>query len=36
MGEVVPRCGVESLIKIVVRESVSRGVMGVRVGTSSQ
>jgi hypothetical protein len=31
MGEVVPRCGAGSLIKIVVRES-----MGVQVGTSSR
>jgi hypothetical protein len=36
MGEVVPRCGIGSLVKIVVRESVSRGVMGVQVGTLSQ
>jgi hypothetical protein len=27
MGEVVPRCGAGSLIKIVVRESMSQGVM---------
>jgi hypothetical protein len=27
MGEVVPRCGSGSLMKIVVRESMSQGVM---------
>jgi hypothetical protein len=31
MGEVVPRCGARSLMKIVVRESMSQGVMVVRV-----
>jgi hypothetical protein len=31
MGEVVPRCGAGSLIKIVVREGMSQGVMVVRV-----
>jgi hypothetical protein len=36
MGEVVPRCGVESLMKIIVRESMCQGVMGVQVSTSSQ
>jgi hypothetical protein len=36
MGEVVPRCGIGSLVKIVVRESVSRGVMGVQVHMSSR
>jgi hypothetical protein len=37
MGEVVPRCGARSLVKIIVRESLkSQRVMGVRVGTSSQ
>jgi hypothetical protein len=36
MGDVVPRCGVESLMKIVIRESMCQGVMGVQVRTSSQ
>jgi hypothetical protein len=36
MGEVVPRCGAGSPIKIVLRESVSQVVMVVRVGTSSR
>jgi hypothetical protein len=36
MGEMVSRCGAESLIKIVVRESMCQGVMGVQVGTSSR
>jgi hypothetical protein len=36
MGEVVPRCGVGYLIKIIVRESMCQGVMGVQVRTSSQ
>jgi hypothetical protein len=36
MGEVVPRCGAGSLIKIVVRESICQGVMGVQVRTSSR
>jgi hypothetical protein len=34
MGEVVPRCGVGNLIKIIVRESMCQGVMGVRVSMS--
>jgi hypothetical protein len=34
MGKVVPRCGARSLMKIIVRESISQGVMGVRVSTS--
>jgi hypothetical protein len=34
MGEVVPRCGAGSLMKIVVHESMCQGVMGVRVSTS--
>jgi hypothetical protein len=34
-GEVVPRSGAGSLIKIVVRKSVCRGVMSVQVSTSS-
>jgi hypothetical protein len=36
MGEVVPRCGAGSLIKIVFRESMCQGVMGVQVSTSSR
>jgi hypothetical protein len=37
MGELVPRCGAGSLVKIVVRESLkSQRVKCVRVGTSSQ
>jgi hypothetical protein len=36
IGEVVPRCGAGSLMKIVVWESMCQGVMGVQVGTSSQ
>jgi hypothetical protein len=36
MGEVVPRCGVRSLVKIIVRESMCQGVMDVQVGTSSR
>jgi hypothetical protein len=36
MGEVVPRCGAGSLIKIIVRESMCKGVMGVQVGTLSR
>jgi hypothetical protein len=36
MGEVVPRCGAGSPIKIVLRESMCQGVMGVRVCTSSR
>jgi hypothetical protein len=36
MGEVVPRCGAESLMKIIVRESMCQGIMGVRVSTSSR
>jgi hypothetical protein len=36
MGEVVPRCGARSLVKIVVRESVYEGVMGVQVCTLSR
>jgi hypothetical protein len=36
MGEVVPRCGAGSPIKIIVRESMCQGVMGVQVYTSSQ
>jgi hypothetical protein len=36
MGEEVPRCGIGSLVKIVVRESMCQGVMGVRVSTSSR
>jgi hypothetical protein len=35
-GEVVPRCGAGSLMKIVVRESMRQGVMGVQVSTSSR
>jgi hypothetical protein len=35
MGEVVPRCGAGSLIKIVVQKSMCQGVMDVQVGTSS-
>jgi hypothetical protein len=34
MGEVVPRCGAGSLIKIVVQESMCQGVMGVQVSMS--
>jgi hypothetical protein len=34
MGEVVPRCGAGSLMKIIVRESMCQGVMGVQVCTS--
>jgi hypothetical protein len=36
MGEVVPRCGAGSPIKIVLRESMSQVVMVMRVGTSSR
>jgi hypothetical protein len=37
MGEVVPRCGAGSLVKIVVRESLkSQRVKCVRLSTSSQ
>ena len=36
MGEVVPRCGAGSLMKIIVRESMCQGVMGVQVGTLSR
>jgi hypothetical protein len=36
MGEVVPRCGAGSLVKIVVRESICQGVMGVQFGASSR
>jgi hypothetical protein len=36
MGEVVPRCGAESLMKIIVRESMCQGFMGVQVSTSSR
>jgi hypothetical protein len=36
MGEVVPRCGAKSLMKIIVRESLCQGVMGVQVSTSSR
>jgi hypothetical protein len=32
----MPRCGAWSLVKIVVRESVSEGVMGVQVCTLSR
>jgi hypothetical protein len=35
-GEVVPRCGAGSLTKIVIRESMRQGVMGVQVSTSSR
>jgi hypothetical protein len=35
MGEVVPRCGAESLMKVVIRESMHPGVMGMRVDMSS-
>jgi hypothetical protein len=35
MGEVVPRCGAGSLMKIIVRDSLCQGVMGVQVRTSS-
>jgi hypothetical protein len=31
MGEVVPRCGAGSLTKIIVRESMCHGVMGMPV-----
>jgi hypothetical protein len=31
----MPRCGVRSLIKIVVRESMCQGVMDVQVSTST-
>jgi hypothetical protein len=34
MGEVVPRCGVGSLTKIIIRESMCHGVMDVPVSTS--
>jgi hypothetical protein len=36
MGEVVPRCGAGSLVKIVVQESICQGVMGVQFGASSR
>jgi hypothetical protein len=36
MGEVVPRCGAGSLIKIVIRESICQGVMDVQFGASSR
>jgi hypothetical protein len=36
MGEVVPRCGAGSLMKIIVQESMSQGVMGVQVSTLSR
>jgi hypothetical protein len=36
MGDVVLRCGVGSLMKIIVWESMCQGVMGVQVRTSSQ
>jgi hypothetical protein len=36
MGEVVPRCGAGSLMKIVVQESICQGFMGMKVCTSSQ
>jgi hypothetical protein len=36
MGEVVPRCGAGSLMKIVVPESMCQGVMGVQVRMSSR
>jgi hypothetical protein len=36
MGEVVPRCGAGSLVKIVVRESMRQGVKCVQVGTLSR
>jgi hypothetical protein len=36
MGEVVPRCGAGSFMKIVVPESMCQGVMGVQVSTSSR
>jgi hypothetical protein len=35
MGEVVLRCGVGSLMKIIIRDSMCQGVMDVQVGTSS-
>jgi hypothetical protein len=35
-GEVVPRCGAGSLMKIVVWESMRQGVMGVQVSTLSR
>jgi hypothetical protein len=31
MGEVIPRCGAGSLIKIVIQESMCQGVMDVQV-----
>jgi hypothetical protein len=36
MGEVMPRCGVGSLMKIVVQESICQGVMGMKLCTSSR
>jgi hypothetical protein len=36
MGEMVPRCGAGSLVKIVIRESICQGVMGVQFGASSR
>jgi hypothetical protein len=36
MGEVVPRCGAGSLMKIIVQESMSQGVMGMQVSTLSR
>jgi hypothetical protein len=36
MGEVVPRCGAGSLMKIVVWKSMCQRVMGVQVHTLSQ
>jgi hypothetical protein len=36
MGEVMPRCDAGSLMKIIVRESMCQGVMGVRVDTLSR
>jgi hypothetical protein len=36
MGEVVPRCGARSFMKIVVQESMCQGVMVVQVSTSSR
>jgi hypothetical protein len=36
MGEMVPRCGARSLMKIIVRESMRQGVMSVQVSTSSR
>jgi hypothetical protein len=32
----VPRCGAGSLMKIIIRESMCQGVMGVQVRTSSR